>query len=236
MKRIRAIAVILLFIYCTISFSIVVYADNGDTIVYITKTGECYHNTGCSYLKSKIEISLSEAVSAGYRPCSRCHPPKLDETISIFQSSPINSNNLNTSSSKNNVTKYAANYSTVDSTSKNGMGFSLKTIAILCVASFLLGGHFVKKSEEKKQAQQRAAASQTASSNYSPQNGVSTPAQIYLQPTQPSTISHTSTSPFSSKAHCPKCGSTMILRNGPYGRFYGCSNYPRCKGTRNYKH
>ena len=31
---------------------------------------------------------------------------------------------------------------------------------------------------------------------------------------------------------CPLCGSPMIQRNGKYGNFYGCSNYPLCKGTR----
>ena len=25
---------------------------------------------------------------------------------------------------------------------------------------------------------------------------------------------------------CPRCGGTLILRHGPYGPFYGCSNYP----------
>lgn len=32
---------------------------------------------------------------------------------------------------------------------------------------------------------------------------------------------------------CPKCGSRMILRNGRYGPFFGCSKYPYCRGTRN---
>jgi len=30
---------------------------------------------------------------------------------------------------------------------------------------------------------------------------------------------------------CPKCGGTLVLRNGKYGSFYGCSNYPKCKYT-----
>lgn len=30
---------------------------------------------------------------------------------------------------------------------------------------------------------------------------------------------------------CPECGGTLVLRNGRYGNFYGCSNYPRCKFT-----
>ncbi len=33
---------------------------------------------------------------------------------------------------------------------------------------------------------------------------------------------------------CPKCGSEMFLRNGRFGKFYGCSRYPMCKGTRNF--
>lgn len=27
---------------------------------------------------------------------------------------------------------------------------------------------------------------------------------------------------------CPRCGGSLILRNGRYGQFYGCSNYPQC--------
>jgi hypothetical protein len=30
---------------------------------------------------------------------------------------------------------------------------------------------------------------------------------------------------------CPKCGGILILRNGRYGSFYGCSNYPKCRYT-----
>ena len=30
---------------------------------------------------------------------------------------------------------------------------------------------------------------------------------------------------------CPKCGGHLIKRNGKYGTFYGCSNYPKCRFT-----
>lgn len=30
---------------------------------------------------------------------------------------------------------------------------------------------------------------------------------------------------------CPKCGGHLIERNGKYGTFYGCSNYPKCRFT-----
>lgn len=32
---------------------------------------------------------------------------------------------------------------------------------------------------------------------------------------------------------CPKCGSSMRRRLGSYGQFWGCSKYPKCRGTRN---
>jgi len=48
---------------------------SGDTIVYITRTGECYHVDGCRYLSSsRIPIALKDA-RGKYRPCSVCDPP-----------------------------------------------------------------------------------------------------------------------------------------------------------------
>ena len=32
---------------------------------------------------------------------------------------------------------------------------------------------------------------------------------------------------------CPKCSGNLVLRNGIYGKFMGCSNYPKCKFTIN---
>ena len=31
---------------------------------------------------------------------------------------------------------------------------------------------------------------------------------------------------------CPDCGGKMISRKGKFGVFWGCKNYPQCKGTR----
>ena len=28
---------------------------------------------------------------------------------------------------------------------------------------------------------------------------------------------------------CPRCGGNLVFRNGKYGHFLGCSNYPKCK-------
>lgn len=30
---------------------------------------------------------------------------------------------------------------------------------------------------------------------------------------------------------CPECGCALVLRNGPYGEFVGCSSFPDCKFT-----
>lgn len=31
---------------------------------------------------------------------------------------------------------------------------------------------------------------------------------------------------------CPDCGGEMTPRKSSYGTFWGCKNYPKCKGTR----
>jgi DNA topoisomerase-1 len=31
---------------------------------------------------------------------------------------------------------------------------------------------------------------------------------------------------------CDQCGASMVARKGRRGYFLGCSNYPKCKGTR----
>lgn len=54
-----------------------VSAYNGNVTVYVTRTGKCYHRDRCTYLHSRIEITLEDAVNQEYRPCSRCHPPLL---------------------------------------------------------------------------------------------------------------------------------------------------------------
>ena len=34
---------------------------------------------------------------------------------------------------------------------------------------------------------------------------------------------------------CPFCGSELVMRNGKYGQFWGCSTYPKCRFTRQIK-
>lgn len=35
--------------------------------------------------------------------------------------------------------------------------------------------------------------------------------------------------------NCPRCGGEMVKRSGRFGAFYGCSNFPECRYTRNGK-
>ncbi|MDU2585460.1 MAG: topoisomerase DNA-binding C4 zinc finger domain-containing protein [Anaerococcus prevotii] len=28
---------------------------------------------------------------------------------------------------------------------------------------------------------------------------------------------------------CPKCGGKLVEREGKYGKFIGCSNFPKCR-------
>ncbi len=34
---------------------------------------------------------------------------------------------------------------------------------------------------------------------------------------------------------CPKCGSPVVVKLGKYGKFYACSNFPKCKYTKSLK-
>lgn len=58
----------------TNAYIITTHKDNqNDGKYYVTASGKKYHIGSCSYLsKTKIEISLEEALNKGYEPCSRC--------------------------------------------------------------------------------------------------------------------------------------------------------------------
>lgn len=34
---------------------------------------------------------------------------------------------------------------------------------------------------------------------------------------------------------CPECGEKMVVREGKYGKFWGCTNYPDCDHTEDYE-
>ena len=86
MKKVFSAVLTLITVFMLVA-STFAAADNGNTTVYVTKTGKCYHEYSCSYLKSCIETTLSEAVAGGYTPCSKCRPPKLDSNSANNKSS-----------------------------------------------------------------------------------------------------------------------------------------------------
>ncbi len=93
-----------------------VYAASGDTIVYITKSGEKYHSDGCSSLKkSKISIALKDAVAKGYSPCSKCNPVSLDSTGGSESTKTTNSE-ASTSQKSTSKTSTASNTKTTATT------------------------------------------------------------------------------------------------------------------------
>lgn len=87
MKRKYIFFIFFLLAFSVFLFTLTSFAYNGDTIVYVTRFGEKYHVSTCGYLVSIVPITLEEAVSGGYTPCSRCHPPKLDGKVSVSTSS-----------------------------------------------------------------------------------------------------------------------------------------------------
>jgi competence protein ComEC len=55
-------------------------AAKKEVTVYVTNTGKRYHRANCQYLRrSKHEMTLKDAVAAGYTPCHVCRPPVLKQ-------------------------------------------------------------------------------------------------------------------------------------------------------------
>lgn len=99
-------------------------AADGSTLVYTTRTGECYHRYSCSSLsKSCYETTLSQAVADGYRPCGRCHPPTLDSGSSSAKpslSDRIAAYNSSGSSSGSSYSGYSSGSSSYSSGYSSG--------------------------------------------------------------------------------------------------------------------
>ncbi len=50
------------------------YEQRKSAIVYITKSGKCYHQKGCKHLKkSSISIDITDAINNNYSPCKICN-------------------------------------------------------------------------------------------------------------------------------------------------------------------
>jgi len=82
---------------------------NPNNVVYVTNTGTKYHRDGCSYLKSKIQMNLTDAVNNGYEPCSRCNPPTISKETETTTNSPPVSNNTAPINEANNAVSNPVN-------------------------------------------------------------------------------------------------------------------------------
>ena len=89
-KCAKHMTVVLAMLIMITTFAVPVHAADGSTIVYYTRTGECYHNGWCSSLRrSKYETTLQDAVSnRRLRPCHDCNPPTLGgDPVTVSRSS-----------------------------------------------------------------------------------------------------------------------------------------------------
>ena len=84
-------------------------------------------------------------------------------------------------------------------------------IPLSALKSNLLSGEAVLTVEQMEKAYNLLLASKTE---------MSTKEHIGNIRTQQENIEH---------GICPRCGGKLVLRNGMYGEFWGCSNYPKCK-------
>ena len=55
------------------------YVPDNNPTVYVTNTGDCYHEDGCRYLRSRNRTTLYDAYLDKYRSCSICDPPELSK-------------------------------------------------------------------------------------------------------------------------------------------------------------
>lgn len=131
-------------------------AADGSTLVYTTRTGECYHRYSCSSLsKSCYETTLSQAVAAGYRPCGRCHPPTLDSGSSgddssksaldrYFEERGYGSTHSSGSSSGSSYSGYSSGSSSYSSGYSSGRSSSRASASSESSSSFLEIFQFLK--------------------------------------------------------------------------------------------
>jgi micrococcal nuclease len=60
------------------SFFLFGASGEGEQTVYVTNSGRSYHQEDCGSLRrSRIAVTLTDAVRSGYSPCSICKPPVL---------------------------------------------------------------------------------------------------------------------------------------------------------------
>lgn len=97
---------IILFLF--LGMQVTAFGQEKDTVC-ITRTGAKYHRETCHYLKySSFKVSLKEATTRGYTPCSVCKPGTLRRaTGATSESTP---QRLHNSSGQNLTTRQCSAY------------------------------------------------------------------------------------------------------------------------------
>lgn len=157
-------AAILLIIVLALCGTVSAYTGNGAVIVYITRTGSCYHVGTCGYLRSKYEIALEDAYLRGYYRCSRCNPPKYTGTATRAEQETKPTSNPNSGGSRSTEsTHYTFKQSTTSVSAKNsentkstgGRSAAIAIILILlgsgAAAAVGLFVNIVKTNKQKKE-------------------------------------------------------------------------------------
>ncbi len=240
MKKHAKTLVALVVLCIILPLSIAVYAENGGTIVYYGSYGSCYHRANCTYLSDPIPTTLSSAVARGLSPCSRCKPPRLDTSKSNDNSPYV-------------IPDFYPKYYGSSAGGANSGG-GVVVIVVIVLAIFGVRA-FSRKSGSKTQPQTTPAPKATPTARPTPPPITTpppktTPTPIQptpqpvppLKPSQPNPPlrpttpkpSPTPTKPSNNALRCPKCGAKMYLKTGRFGKFYGCSRFPDCRGSRNY--
>ena len=75
----RRVALVISLLLCVTLYLLLlsmVFTTERDTyICYTTRTGECYHDDSCHYIRyTAYETTVYEATQKGYSPCSQCNP------------------------------------------------------------------------------------------------------------------------------------------------------------------
>lgn len=84
-----------IFILSIILVSSLFFLGAEDTPVYVTNSGKKYHREDCGSLgRSKIGVSLEDAIQSGYEPCKVCNPPVRSSGTAPITSEPLSPGKL----------------------------------------------------------------------------------------------------------------------------------------------
>lgn len=104
--NVKRAAAFLLLLALLLAIPVIAFADNRGLIVYIASGSSSayrYHaRADCSSLSRSVvaSLTLEEAASRGFSPCSRCNPPAPDFEVAIPTQTPISSNGYYQSSTR----------------------------------------------------------------------------------------------------------------------------------------